>query len=263
MDKKKTTMSKKSLVLFVAAIILLLASAVSGTRAALVMSQEYQSQIATSQIGVTLLENEKAVSRRDYNGNKGEWSPVDEQHGTLLTGLDDLKVGQRYDEQLAVQNSGSIDQFVRVQVYKYWGTRQEDGTIVKNPNLSPSLIDLHFCEDNGWIVGSTSDERTVLYYSKILKGADNPDSKNEAVSALFADTIKIDNAVATKVSESAPDENGVITTTYAYDGAEFFIDVEVDAVQTHNAADAMLSAWGIHATIANAETDDATITAVN
>ncbi len=251
-------MSKKSIVLFALAIILLLASAVGGTRAALVMSSEYQSSIAMSQIGVTLLENDEAISHRDYNGE--DW---DEETGALLTDLTDFKVGASYDEQLAVENSGSIDSFVRVQVYKYWGTQNEDGTVTKAANLDPSRIDLHFCEDNGWITGSTTDERTVLYYSKILKGADNPDSPNEAVSALFADTIKIDNAVATEVEKSEPDENGVITTTYSYNGKQFFVEVEVDAVQTHNAADAMLSAWGVNATIADAETDNATITAIN
>ncbi|MCI8549582.1 MAG: hypothetical protein HFI68_03120 [Lachnospiraceae bacterium] len=39
----------------------------------------------------------------------------------------------------------------------------------------------------------------------------------------------------------------VITTVYKYDGVEFHVDVEVDAVQTHNAQDAIKSAWGVDA----------------
>ena len=43
-------------------------------------------------------------------------------------------------------------------------------------------------------------------------------------------------------------ETHVITMIYKYDGVEFHVDVEVDAVQTHNAQDAIKSAWGVDAT---------------
>ena len=36
-----------------------------------------------------------------------------------------------------------------------------------------------------------------------------------------------------------------ITTKFNYDGVQFNIDAQVDAVQTHNAVDAIKSAWGI------------------
>ncbi|MCI9600135.1 MAG: hypothetical protein HFI17_06465 [Lachnospiraceae bacterium] len=49
-------------------------------------------------------------------------------------------------------------------------------------------------------------------------------------------------------SEAKVEQNGnTITTTYKYDGVEFHVDVEVDAVQTHNAEDAIRSAWGVEA----------------
>ena len=41
--------------------------------------------------------------------------------------------------------------------------------------------------------------------------------------------------------------NGIVETVYKYDGVEFHVNVEVDAVQTHNAQDAIRSAWGIDA----------------
>ena len=48
--------------------------------------------------------------------------------------------------------------------------------------------------------------------------------------------------------EARIEEDGnVITTIYKYDGVEFHVDVEVDAVQTHNAQDAIKSAWGVDA----------------
>ena len=45
---------------------------------------------------------------------------------------------------------------------------------------------------------------------------------------------------------SQTDDNGLttITTTYEYDGASFVLEATVDAVQTHNAEDAIKSAWG-------------------
>lgn len=43
------------------------------------------------------------------------------------------------------------------------------------------------------------------------------------------------------------DENGykTITFTYAYNGYTFQLDAEVHAVQTHNAQEAIKSAWGV------------------
>ena len=48
------------------------------------------------------------------------------------------------------------------------------------------------------------------------------------------------------------DENGykTITTVYDYDGYSFQIEAEVDAVQTHNAVDAIKSAWGVDVDVA-------------
>ncbi len=60
----------------------------------------------------------------------------------------------------------------------------------------------------------------------------------------------IDSSVADKVTQTTDTrtENGktytTITTTYIYDGVEFRIEAQVDAVQTHSAKDAIWSAWG-------------------
>ena len=45
--------------------------------------------------------------------------------------------------------------------------------------------------------------------------------------------------------EGSPERGAYsIRTDYEYDGLRFVIEAEVDAVQTHNGADAMRSAWG-------------------
>lgn len=43
----------------------------------------------------------------------------------------------------------------------------------------------------------------------------------------------------------------MITTTYDYDGVEFRLEVEVNAVQTHNAKDAIWSTWGREVSISS------------
>ena len=63
----------------------------------------------------------------------------------------------------------------------------------------------------------------------------------------LSDTLKIDGSIATKVKQDVTEKDGykTITTTYAYDGYNFQLEAEADAVQTHNAQDAIKSAWGV------------------
>ena len=104
------------------------------------------------------------------------------------------------------------------------------------------MIDLHFVEGNGWVIDeeASTAERTVLYYTGIVPAGESTPN--------FADTLKIDNKIADKVKiETGKDENGneVIRHVYKYDGYQFHVDAEVNAVQTHNAQDAIKSAWGV------------------
>ena len=247
MKKKKFPFRVTTAVLLSASAVLLIGSTVGSTRAALTYySENYGAEVTVSNIGVSLLENGETVSRRDYDSN-GEWN---ETSGALLAALQEETIvpGKEYDEALAVSNSGSIDSYVRVILNKSW-TDSEGST---DPNLSPELIDLNLLTDNGWIIDedASTAERTILYYTNILPAG-------ETTPAL-SDTVRIDPAVADKVTEEvATDENGykTITFTYAYDGYTFELEAEVNAVQTHNAQDAIKSAWGVDVDVA----DDGTI----
>lgn len=242
--KRKKKSSKKidsTLVLFGLAIVLLAGSAIGSTGATLnYYSENYTAQIAISQIGVSLLENGVVVNSRDYDGdrwiitsNAGEGKTS----GILLSGMlaegETLAFNKEYKEELAVRNSGSIDEYVRVSIYKSWTKNGEKVT-----TLSPDLIRLNLTLD-GWVedVNARTEERTVLYYKGILKVGET--------TPLFADTISIDGKIAEKVK--VEQTGNVITTTYEYDGVEFNLETEVDAVQTHNAKEAIKSAWGIDA----------------
>lgn len=247
MKKKKFPFRVTTAVLLSASAVLLIGSTVGSTRAALTYySENYGAEVTVSNIGVSLLENGETVSRRDYDSN-GEWN---ETSGALLADLQEETIvpGREYDEALAVSNSGSIDSYVRVILNKSW-TDSEGST---DPNLSPDLIDLNLLTDNGWIIDedASTAERTILYYTNILPAGDT--------TPALSDTVRIDPAVADKVTEEVTtDENGykTITFTYAYDGYTFELEAEVNAVQTHNAQDAIKSAWGVDVDVA----DDGTI----
>ena len=142
---------------------------------------------------------------------------------------------------MSVKNTGTIDEYVRVRIYKNW--TKKDGK--KETTLSPSLILLNMT-NNGWIIDeeNSTEERTVLYWPQILKvGAQTP---------ALSDTLMIDDSIGKKVTTTPTEENGVKkkVTTFNYDGVKFNLEAEVDAVQTHNAADAIKSAWGVDVNVA-------------
>ncbi|MBP3700528.1 MAG: hypothetical protein J6I64_01425 [Lachnospiraceae bacterium] len=246
-------------ILLVAAVLLLMGSVVGSSQAALTyFSETYKARILIYDIGVTLVENERDISWRDYTGADDKW---DENTGVLLEYMleteeqkaareaaeakgekvdtPDLILGKKYKEELTVRNSGNIDQYVRVMVYRYW----TDDKGNKLTDLSPSLIELNFLTDSGWIIdeAASTPERTVLYYTKMLKV--------EETAPLFNDTISIDPSVGKNVTQTVNADGNVITTTYNYDGLEFVLEAEVDAVQTHNVEDAIKSAWGVDVTL--------------
>lgn len=239
-NRRKASQSRKiTYMLLALAVILLLGSAVGSTRAALTYySENYTAQIQVGQIGVSLLENGSTVTRRDYDGDK--WV---ETSGALLENMLDKESGEKlvlnkkYTEELTVKNSGSIDEYVRVRIYKYW--TKGEGSKEKETSLSPALIDLNLADNGKWVNpdGRTDKECTELYYKGILKTGETAD--------IFADTISIDGQIANDVEVTTKDN--IITTTYKYNGVEFHLEVEVDAVQTHNAQDAIKSAWGVDA----------------
>lgn len=214
---------------FVLAAGLLLFSSIGGARAALTyFSDDYAASIQLQEIGVTLVEN---------------GAPAE---GELLKGLlaegEQFKPGVSYKEQLNVYNSGVINEYVRVSIHKYW--LDENGEKIRT--LSPDLIKLNLVNlGSDWLLDSeaSTEERTVLYYNKLLN------SQNE--TPLFADRLTIDGSVADHVSETKKTDGRytTITTVYEYDGARFCIEARVDAVQEHNAKDAVWSAWGRRVTI--------------
>ncbi len=233
--------------LFVVAVAMLLGGSIGGTRAALTYySETYTSRIQMYDIGVSLVENDKEISWRDYSSaGDGTWN---EHTGVLLESMlpegEKLTLGKKYREELKVRNTGTINQYVRVNIYKYW----LDANGVKMRDLSPDLIDLNLVNlGTDWLIDqeASTRERTVLYYNKLLA--------SQSETPLFADKLTIDGSIADRVGETRETSGGytTITVTYEYDGARFCIEAKVDGVQEHNAQDAIWSAWGRRVTIDN------------
>lgn len=220
------------LLLFAASALLLLLSTVGSTRAALTYNSEnYEMQVNVSNIGVNLLEGGKIV----------------EGEGALLAGRfgeqEKLVPGKHYEEVLSAQNSGAIDSYVRVILYRSWKQSREGG---KDTTLSPELIGLGLNTDD-WIVdpeASASDgrfrERIVLYYRKPLA------PKEE--TAPFLKELWLDSSICQEVGQT--EANGIYTTSFQYDQYWFDLEAEVQSVQAFDGEGAVRSAWGVDAVIA-------------
>ena len=195
-----------------------------------------------SSIGTSIVENGNVVANRDYTSDDS-WEGT--ESGALFSNMteeiDNFKLGKRYSYEISVKNSGDIDTYVRMIIKK----TIQDANGDKDTTISPELIELEFSNED-WIIAEdqSTPERTVCYYKKILEmGSTTPNLIN---------SIKVDNSIGKISTEKlVTDENGYETIEVVYAGAEksFNLDMEVDAVQTHNAADAIKSAWGVNVTV--------------
>ena len=229
MFKRILTSSFVIAVLCVLAVGLIGFGGVRGIQAApRIQSADYRASVELTNIETALLENgEVAEGEDDLLGMDRFRS----KYGIDENG-DGFEIGRTYDWELAARNVGNIDEFVRVTVYRYW-TNGEG----KRVDLDPSLIDLHFVEGNGWSIdkNASTPERTVLYYTN-PKGGDGSIAPNEDTTP-FVDKLTISGKTVTAVTKLADGD-------FKYEGIEFKVKATVDAVQTHNATDAMNSAWG-------------------
>ena len=71
---------------------------------------------------------------------------------------------------------------------------------------------------------------------------------------MFVDSISINSDLAKLVSQtSTTNDDGTTTieSTFLYDDAQFVLEATVDAVQTHNAKEAIKSAWGVDVNVSD------------
>ncbi len=242
--------------------LLLFAGSVGGTQAALqIYSSDYISAFELDHIGITLYENGTPVSFRNY-GDAAASGFTEKQDGDLvLKTLEDdpsFQIGRKYPFVITCKNTGTIDHYLRVTVYKYWvqvgedekfglkgwfhGLSSNTEKLLDKEKHSPATIHLGYNGSEGYNTSawakdpdSSTAERDVYYYTGILPVGGE--------TAPLFDTLWVDSSVAKSVITKTV---GSLTTyTYAYDGYGFVVQAEADAVQTHNAKAAIRSAWGL------------------
>lgn len=230
--QKIKSLSIRTIVLFVLTVLVTMLCFTGTAQAALsYFSGSYRADFETTDLEVSLTENGSVV----------------EGANALLTWIQDEKVipGKKFDEVLAAKNTGEYDQYVRVIVKKYWTQDKDgDGVFEKDTTLNPALIQLTRTGD--WIVDeeNSTNEQVVLYSTTMLPVGESRD---------FITNLRIDPAVvvdkdARELVETETVQDGTTTKTmtvsYTLDGYKFNIEAEVNAVQTHNAPQAIQSVWG-------------------
>ncbi len=200
-------------ILFSIAAGLIISGSIGGARAVLEYSDTYQSQLNLYSIDIRL--------------NDGSGVLLESLKKDLEEKEEKFAVGKHYTEPLTVNNSGTIDEYVRVIVTRYWETEDEENGVVKDYTLDPEKIVLKGTGD-GWVFDEeySTKEKLVFYYTGIV----------EAGGA--APELKLDYCIDIS---AAKDKD--------YDGASFKLEAEADGVQTHNAQHAITSAWGRPVTV--------------
>lgn len=242
--------------LFVCSLALLTATTVLGAQALpSQQSGEYTSDLQMYEIGIAIQEGDEETD---------VWKDIATEPGVTSNGafqsIIDAGIvpGVIYDDNFRVKNTGTIDEYVRVVIYKYW---TDNGK--KDFSADAGLIDLGLSDSENWIVDekNSTDEKTILIYAYPISAASITD-EGETVSAgttdVFLESLSINGDIKKdyKVIEKTEhtDKGATYTTIvydYAYNGKGFKIELEADGVQTHHAEDAIKSAWGRDVSIAD------------
>lgn len=236
--------------LIILGVILIAAGAIGSFAAGAGMdfeSDSYRASFYMNHLQVHLLENGRDVCGGE-NTLDGESKVTGELVGYLGYESEDklggFEPGKMYKEELAAGNGQDIPIYVRMTVSKYW---LDPETKEKITTLSPDLIGLSYSgkeyNDSAWVINEQeSTEEASTYYCR----AQVPAGKS---SAPLFNRLVIDGSIADdyEISTDKNEETGVTTYTYTYryDGSAFMIKADVQAVQTHNAADAVKSQWGV------------------
>ena len=219
-------------------------------------SDDYEATFYMNHLQIHLLENS-----RDVCGGQNTLNGETKVTGGLLTDLgyqDEVlgtaDPGRYYSEVIAARNGQDVPVYLRMTVRKYWVDVNEDGTAGdKSPVLSPKLIRLAFGSEaynsEYWFLNeeeSTSETAVYYYRTELAASSDTEPLFN----SLVIDSKIMDKYTDTVTTEPDPENPNLTVTihtyTYKYDGCAFVIKCDVQAIQTHNAEDAIHSQWGVY-----------------
>lgn len=139
---------------------------------------------------------------------------------------------------VSITNSGSLAEYGRVTITKYWATKDADGKLVKNTALDASQIQVTFNTANGeWLQApqplAGSGEQEVWYHSEPLAVG--------ATTSALIQNIEIPKNLGGTDSEYA---GSCIVVEVVADGVQF-----AGASQSKLNASGILASWGVAATL--------------
>ena len=280
MKIRNTKLSKRTLALLAATALLFGGGSFAGTKAALTyFSNDYTAEFALDHLQVHLIENGHDVCKvgdtrmNDWNtvhrSDDASAKPREEKYiGNLLEYLGyENKVhyasdkdynkfgepgtvdpGRTYKEEISAENGSDINQYVRLTVRKYW----VDNKGKKSTVMDPALIKLSYngkdYNSGAWQKNKKeSTKEADTYYLTNMLGA-------KASSPLLFNELTIDKTVyqlgnekTTTTKSTTPEGQSVtvIEYSYDYDDFTFYIEADVQAIQTHNVNDAISALWGV------------------
>ena len=282
MMKRKKKTSIRTLALLAATLVVLCGGLI-GTNAKLtIFSEDYIADFELDHLHVHLIENGVDVCHGEntitsvHRYDSGD-SRDAKYHGNLLEKLGysndvhytdakgyqlgtpgTVEPGRTYKEEISAANGENINQYVRLTVKKYW----VDPEGKKATYMDPALIKLAYKETGGkvkayntgaWQINPKEHtlESDTYYLTNMLPGAKGSDQINP--SALLFNQLTIDGSIMdeenmhkdTQVNQNGNKITTVYTYTYDYDQYTFYIEADVQAIQTHNVNDAIDSLWGI------------------
>lgn len=135
-----------------------------------------------------------------------------------------------------MQNTGTIDIYVRTIITKKWIDADVDG----NNKLKPEYINLEIKDQENWFIAEdqSTKERFVIYYKKILPAHE--------YTTNFIDNISIDPQIIKEyeIEEETTEDGKIITMKSLYDLNSVNLNINVEAIQV--SADAVKSGWGLN-----------------
>ena len=219
---------KSPLVILAVGLLVIGASSVGATRAAMTYQKLDTLEFGTASIGV------QAIG--DVSGDTLTFPAIEQE----IKEKGAIELGKNYEENVSIFNNSKTDtgysEYVRVVVRKTW----LNGNDEKDMTLDPRLINVTVAE--GWMKNDAEStwEQEVYYFKSPLACGDTKP---------FITGVKIDGTVATVVNRAVTETT--IVNEYVYNGQYANISLQVDAVQTNNAVDAIYGAWGVKVTTDN------------
>ncbi len=270
MRRRAKKQSRKPIIPLVIAIALILFGGIGAfavTSSGMLESQDYRAHFYLNHLQVHLLEN-----GRDVCDGQNQMGSTDKATGELVQylgysregtteTLGIVEPGKLYEEVIEAQNGQKVPIYVRMTIKKYWvdtadQESEDSGSKTKtagdkNPVLSPDKIHLMYdgreYNDEAWFINESEStaEQTTYYYKSQL-------GDDDVTEPLF-DSLVIDSDIVDKEEVSRTEKDGVTTVKYKYkyDGYAFMIKADVQAIQTHNANDAIRSQWGVYDVVEN------------